>query len=171
MGSVFHHGCWHFKCLLACHLSLLETNALFDWRPTVPGFLFLIGHKAGIPNLWHWFADTELFHNLCIWGGVVFLSLKIWAQFLWVWVLLPVFWASGASCQCSVNLYMCSKSNLLLFVHAAYLEKLKLPWVWGEEFSKAFVCNNFLLLLQAIIAVCLLCSSQPFLEWLLQRYY
>lgn len=173
MGSVLHHGCWHFKCLLACHLSLLKTNALFDWRPAVPGFLLLIGYKIGIPNLWHWLADTELFHNLCIWGGVVFQSLKLWAQFLQVWALLPVLGAWGASCQCSVNPYMCSKSNWLLFVHAAYHTswKIKAALSLGWGILKGFVSKKFLLLLQAIIAVCLLHSSPPFLELLQQGYY
>lgn len=115
---------WLLTLLMPVSLpSILAWNKCFIWLETCRspgGFLLLIGYKIGIPNLWHRLADTELLHNLCIWGGVVFQSLKLWAQFLQVWALLPVLGAWGASCQCSVNPYMCSKSNWLLFVHAAY---------------------------------------------------
>lgn len=166
-------GCWQFSCLQACHLPLLETQALLDWRPEIPSFLLLTGRKTGIPNLWHWFTDTELLANLFIWGGVGFQNLKIWAQLLSAWVLFYLWFgprepaASAQSiCTYAANPTHCSLCMLCI----APLEKLRLPWVWGEEFSKAFIPNKFLLL-RANIKVCLRHSSPPFLELSQQRYY
>lgn len=149
--------------------SVLAWNKCFIWLGTCSSRLFVADTKWA----------SQIFDLLALSCFIIYVFGVVWYfrvlrfehNFCRCEPCLPVFREPGASAQlihtCAVNPTHCSLCMLLI----APPEKLKLPWVWGEEFSKAFVSNKFLLLLQAIIAVCLLHSSRPFLELLQQGYY
>lgn len=126
--------------------SVFAWNKCFIWLETFSsGFLLLIGHKVGIPNLSHWFANTEYVFGVLGYFRVLrsehsFCRCESCYLYFGPWE--PVA-SAQLICTCAVNPARYSLCMLLI----APLEKLKLPWVSGEEFSKAFVSNKFLLLL------------------------
>lgn len=104
--------------------SVLAWNKCFIWLGTCSSRLFVADTKWA----------SQIFDLLALSCFIIYVFGVVWYfrvlrfehNFCRCEPCLPVFGAWGARCQCSVNPYMCSESNSLLFVHAAYSTSWKI---------------------------------------------